>query len=145
MLGHLLEAKTSRITQRKIKPFTQSNDNKKFDKKEGGEFVEFKMFGKLNKVFTYSKLIYLLNIYSYKQNPKEFAKNFKDINNFVNINKEVILMNFLYSLDLNQEKLDFLQNNKITPGIALRETSPFDLFKIKIPFYFNCGVYPKKP
>ena len=29
MLDHLLKTKTSRITKRKIKPFTESNDNKK--------------------------------------------------------------------------------------------------------------------
>ena len=138
LIGHLLKSKVNRISKRKIMNYTESNPNKKYNKKEGGMFLEFKMFGKSNKIFTYSQCINILNYKLYDKNPDEFKKEFEFSEENMKLYESLDenLKSFLNTLGLDEKKIQLLIENKATPGVPLRPVSPFNLSLIKIPFNF---------
>ena len=143
LLGHLLKGKINKLTYNEIKNFIESKRTK-YNKKEGGLFIEYKMFGKMRKIFTYSQCIYLLNSNSYNKSSNDFLDTFKKINNKKNFYDDINsnLISFLESLDLDQKKIEFLHNKKISPGVALRTTSFTELLNIPFSFSFKCKVAP---
>ncbi len=141
LIGHLLKSKISRITKRKIRWFTESGKKKKYDKKEAGLFIEYKMFGKKTKTINYSQCIYILDENSYKQNPRDFLINYKKVDDDVKFYDKlnIKLKCFLKSLFIDQYQVQTFQEEKMSPGVALRETKKSS---VKFPLKIRCGLVP---
>ena len=103
LLGHLLKGKINRITNNKIKMFTESK-GLNIQKKKEDYLLNIKCSGK------WKKFLHILNVSnSYNKNANDFLENFKKINKKKNFNNDINsnLISFLKALNLDKKNRIF--------------------------------------
>ena len=131
ILGHFLRIILSKIIDYKYKS-PRSTISKK---NEIGECIESYLFGKRFENFNIKQLIYLLDIYNYNKNYREFSNDFQNINSLEYIPSKDF-MNMIKFLELDLSLIDIDDKNEI--GYLFKEKYIYGNNYIEVPTFYNC-------